>query len=292
MVHAGRPDDSRRRSFARDAARGAPIHAVGIDEIAEALVWSREAGCAVAIASRDLEHIAHCLGIRERTADGIPVLRFGIARRGRLERAALRALECLIAGSVLVAGAPLWIALAALIRLGSPGGAFHVAPRAGQGNRPFAFFKYRTMRRDPDRTREAARLAVIRGDLPGFVCDDGAVIPKPPRDPRVTRVGRVLRWLSLDEIPQLVHVLTGDMALVGPRPYPVEEAQALRPWHRLRADGRPGVTGLWQVAARNRVSFDDSVIIDIYYLANADLWLDVRIIAVTPLRMLFGVGSY
>jgi lipopolysaccharide/colanic/teichoic acid biosynthesis glycosyltransferase len=118
------------------------------------------------------------------------------------------------------------------------------------------------------------------------------VIPKPPRDPRITRIGRVLRWTSLDEIPQLVHVLTGDMALVGPRPYPVAESEALLPWHRLRTDGAPGVTGLWQVDARNRVSFDESVIVDLYYLANADLWLDLRIIAVTPLRMVFGVGSY
>jgi lipopolysaccharide/colanic/teichoic acid biosynthesis glycosyltransferase len=256
-------------------------------------VWSRRAQRPVAIASRDLERVARCLGIRERTADGIPVVRFGVGRRGRLDRAVVRAVECAIAAAVLAAGAPLWIVLAAVIRLESAGGAFHVAPRAGRAGRPFAFFKYRTMRvDDPDRTREAARLAVIRGDLPGFLRDDGTVIPKPPRDPRITRIGRVLRWTSLDEIPQLVHVLTGDMALVGPRPYPVAESEALLPWHRLRTDGAPGVTGLWQVDARNRVSFDESVIVDLYYLANADLWLDLRIIAVTPLRMVFGVGSY
>ncbi len=294
MAHvASRPEDARRRWFERCAAIGAPIHAGGIDEIAELLEWSRQDHRAVAIASRELERVARCLGIHERTADGIPVVRFGLGRRGRLERAAIRALECQLAVFVLVAGAPLWVLIAALIRLESAGGAFHVAPRAGRGDRPFTFVKYRTMRvDDPDRTREAARLAVIRGDIPGFVRDDGTVIPKHPRDPRITRVGRVLRWLSLDEIPQFVHVVTGRMALVGPRPYPVEESAALKRWHRLRAAGRPGITGLWQVAARNRVSFDDSVIVDIYYLANADIWLDLRIIAVTPLRMLFGAGSY
>lgn len=290
---ASQPEDARQRWFERCAESGAPIHASGFDEIAQVLEWSRREHRAVAIASRDLERVARCLGVRERTAEGIPVLRFGLGRRGRLDRAAIRALECAIAAAVLAAGAPLWGLLAALIRLESAGGAFHVAPRAGRGSRPFPFFKYRTMRvDDPDGTREAARLAVIRGDIPGFLRDDGTVIPKPPRDPRITRVGRVLRWSSLDEIPQLVHVLTGHMALVGPRPYPVSESEALKPWHRLRAQGWPGVTGLWQVDARNRVSFDESVIVDIYYLANADLWLDLRIIAVTPLRMLFGVGSY
>lgn len=294
MAHVmSRPEDARRRMFERCAAIGAPIHADDLDEVAQALEWSREAHRAVAIASHALERVARCLGVRERTAEGIPVLRFGLGRRGRLDRAAIRALECLIAVAVLGAGAPLWGLIAALIRLESAGGAFHVAPRAGRGGRPFTFFKYRTMRiDDPDRTREAARLAVIRGDLPGFLRDDGTVIPKPPRDPRVTRVGRVLRWSSLDEIPQFVHVLTGDMALVGPRPYPVAESEALKPWHRLRAHGWPGITGLWQVDAHNRVSFDESVIVDIYYLANADFWLDLRIIAVTPSRMLFGVGSY
>lgn len=293
MSQAASPPEDARGRFERCAEAGAPIHARGFDEIAAVLVWSRQEQRAVAIASRDLERVARCLGVRERTADGIPVLRFGLGQRGRLDRAAIRALECMIAIAVLGAGAPLWALLAALVRLESAGGAFHVAPRAGRGGRPFTFFKYRTMRvDDPDRTREAARLAVIRGDLPGFLREDGTVIPKPPRDPRITRVGRVLRWTSLDEIPQLVHVLTGDMALVGPRPYPVAEAEALKPWHRLRAQGSPGVTGLWQVDAHNRVSFDESVIVDIYYLANANLWRDLRIIAATPLRMLFGVGSY
>jgi lipopolysaccharide/colanic/teichoic acid biosynthesis glycosyltransferase len=290
---ASQLEDARRCWFERCAETGAPIHASGPDEIAQVLAWSRKAHRAVAIASRDLERVARCLGIRERTAEGIPVLRFGLGRRGRLDRAAIRVLECVIAVAVLGAGAPLWGLIAALVRLESAGGAFHVAPRAGRGGRPFTFFKYRTMRvDDPDHTREATRLAVIRGDLPGFLRDDGSLIPKPPRDPRITRVGRVLRWSSLDEIPQFVHVLTGDMALVGPRPYPVEEAEALKPWHRLRAQGGPGITGLWQVDAHNRVSFDESVIVDIYYLANADLWLDLRIIAVTPSRMLLGVGSY
>jgi lipopolysaccharide/colanic/teichoic acid biosynthesis glycosyltransferase len=294
MAHAeGGPEAARWRSFERGGEAGAPIHADSIDEIGELLVSAHQQHRAVAIASRELERVAKCLGIRERTPDGIPVLRFGLGQRGRLDRAAIRVLEVLLAVAVLGAGAPLWAIIAAVIRLESPGHALHRAPRAGRGGRPFTFFKYRTMRiDDPDRTREAARLAVIRGDLAGFARGDGTVIPKHPRDPRITRVGRVLRWLSLDEIPQFVHVLTGDMAVVGPRPYPVEEAEALKPWHRLRAQGRPGLTGLWQVDARNRVSFDDSVIVDIYYLANANLWLDLRIIAVTPLRMLFGVGSY
>lgn len=277
----------------RSARTGAPIHVDGVEAIAGVLEWSRREGRAITIASRDLARVASCLGVGARTADGIPLLRFGTGRRGRVDRAATRAVEMSVALLVLLLGAPLWLLVGLIIRLDSPGGALHVAARAGRGGRPFTFLKYRTMRiGDPDRTRETARLAVIRGDIPGFLRDDGTVIPKHPRDPRITRVGRVLRWLSVDEIPQFVHVLTGHMALVGPRPYPMDEFHALRGWHRLRVDGPQGVTGLWQVAARNRVTFDESVLIDVYYLANANLWRDLRIIAVTPLRMLFGVGSY
>lgn len=273
----------------------APVVVEGLDAVGEVLQRTRGRAQAVAIASRDLEWLAERLGITERTPEGIPVVRFGTGQRSGLDALATRAVEKLVAATVLGAGAPLWLAIALLIRLESPGGAFHVAPRAGLGGKPFAFFKYRTMRarrRDGEDEGDAARLAVIRGDIPGFVREDGTVIPKHPRDPRITRLGGVLRWLCLDEIPQLIHVLTGDMALVGPRPYPMAEYDALKAWHRLRTDGRPGITGLWQVVARNQVTFDQSVILDVYYLANASFWLDLKIIGITPLRMLFGVGSY
>ncbi|MGK3983662.1 sugar transferase [Sorangium sp. So ce136] len=289
-------------SFARDETAppppldpSAPIVVEGLDAIGEVLKRTRGREQGVAIASRDLEWLAVRLGLTERTAEGVPIVRFGSGQRGGLDAMATRAIEKLVALSVLLGGAPLWLTIALLISLESPGGAFHVAPRAGLGEKPFSFFKYRTMRtrrRDGEDRSDAARLAVIRGDIPGFLREDGSVIPKHPRDPRITRLGGLLRWLCLDEVPQLIHVLTGDMALVGPRPYPVAEHNALKEWHRLRSDGRPGITGLWQVAARNQVTFDQSVILDIYYLANASFWLDLKIIAITPLRMLFGVGSY
>ncbi|WP_437903890.1 sugar transferase [Sorangium sp. So ce327] len=274
---------------------GAPVVVEGLDAVGEVLRQARERAQAVAIASRDLEWLAARLGLSERTAEGLPVVRFGSGERGGLDAAATRAVETLVALSVLLGGAPLWLTIALLIHLESPGGPFHIAPRAGLRGKPFRFFKYRTMRtqrRDGEDRGDAARLSVIRGEIPGFVRDDGVVIPKDPRDPRVTRLGGVLRWLCLDEIPQLLHVLTGDMALVGPRPYPMAEFDALKPWHRLRTEGRPGITGLWQVVARNQVTFDQSVILDIYYLTNASFWGDLKIMAVTPLRMLFGVGSY
>lgn len=274
---------------------GAPVVVEGLDAVGDVLQRARERAQAVAIASRDLEWLAERLGLSERTAEGLPVVRFGSGERGGLDAAATRAVEVLVALSVLLGGAPLWLTIALLIRLESPGGAFHVAPRAGLRGKPFNFFKYRTMRtrrRDGEDRSDAARLSVIRGEIPGFVRDDGVVIPKHPRDPRITRLGGVLRWLCLDEIPQLLHVLKGDMALVGPRPYPMAEYDALKAWHRLRTDGRPGITGLWQVVARNQVTFDQSVILDIYYLANASFWGDLKIMAITPLRMLFGVGSY
>jgi lipopolysaccharide/colanic/teichoic acid biosynthesis glycosyltransferase len=220
---------------------GAPIAVEGLDAVGEVLQRARGRAQAVAIASRDLEWLAARLGLSERTAEGAPVVRFGAGERGGLDAAATRAVEKLVALTVLLGGAPLWLSIALMIRLESPGGAFHVAPRAGLGGKPFSFFKFRTMRaqrRDGEDKGDAARLSVIRGEIPGFVRDDGVVIPKHPRDPRITRLGGVLRWLCLDEIPQLLHVLTGDMALVGPRPYPMAEFDALKPWHRLRSETR------------------------------------------------------
>jgi lipopolysaccharide/colanic/teichoic acid biosynthesis glycosyltransferase len=108
----------------------------------------------------------------------------------------------------------------------------------------------------------------------------------------VTRVGGVLRRLSLDEIPNVVNVLRGEMSLVGPRPLPLRDYERLEPWHRRRYNVLPGITGLWQVAGRSDLTFDDLVRLDFYYLENWSIWLDISILFRTPAAILSRRGAY
>jgi len=111
-------------------------------------------------------------------------------------------------------------------------------------------------------------------------------------DPRVTRVGRWIRRLSIDELPQLLNVLRGDMSLVGPRPPLPSEVDSYQPWHRRRLDVAPGMTGLWQVSGRSKLTFDEMVMLDLYYAENWSLMLDLRILLRTVPTVLLGTGAY
>jgi lipopolysaccharide/colanic/teichoic acid biosynthesis glycosyltransferase len=111
-------------------------------------------------------------------------------------------------------------------------------------------------------------------------------------DPRVTRVGRALRRFSIDEVPNLLNVLSGEMSLVGPRPLPIRDYERLEPWHRRRYHVLPGMTGLWQVAGRSDLTFDDLVRLDFYYLENWSIWLDITILIKTPFAVFSRRGAY
>ena len=111
-------------------------------------------------------------------------------------------------------------------------------------------------------------------------------------DPRVTSVGRMLRRLSLDEVPNVLNVLRGEMSLVGPRPLPLRDYERLEPWHRRRYNVLPGITGLWQVSGRSDLSFDDLVRLDFYYLEHWSIWLDISILLKTPAAVISQRGAY
>jgi lipopolysaccharide/colanic/teichoic acid biosynthesis glycosyltransferase len=111
-------------------------------------------------------------------------------------------------------------------------------------------------------------------------------------DPRVTRVGRMLRRLSIDEVPNVINVLRGEMSLVGPRPLPVRDNDRLEDWHRRRYNVLPGMTGLWQVAGRSDLTFDDLVRLDFYYIENWSIWLDISILLKTPIAVFARKGAY
>jgi lipopolysaccharide/colanic/teichoic acid biosynthesis glycosyltransferase len=177
---------------------------------------------------------------------------------------------------------PLWLLIAAAIKLDSRGPVLFLDRRIGVGERDFGMLKFRTM---------VAGAAAQQGELEEANEAEGALF-KIREDPRVTRVGRLLRRFSLDEIPQVVNVVKGEMSLVGPRPLPLRDYRLLEDWHRARYRVLPGMTGLWQISGRSGLTFDDLVRLDFTYLENWSIWLDVSIIAKTIPAVLTRRGAY
>ena len=189
-----------------------------------------------------------------------------------------RASDIIIASVALLILAPLWIIIALLIKLDSRGPIFYKQERVGMDGRLFLFYKFRTMRVGADDTRHREyQRKFIEGRPEANLGDESQPVYKLRTDARITRTGRVLRRLSLDELPQLLNVLLGDMSVVGPRPPIPYEVEAYELWHRKRLDMKPGLTGLWQVSGRNRLTFEEMVRLDLFYIENWSLWLDIKI---------------
>lgn len=229
----------------------------------------------------------------------MPVMRIRRSpRAGDSLPAYKRAYDVLAAGAALIVLAPMFAVVAILIRRDSPGPVFYRQTRVGLRGRSFEFLKFRSMTvgNDAGEHREYVR-RLINGDAEGadesLLCVDewGRPVYKLAEDERVTRVGHFLRKYSLDELPQFWNVLRGDMSIVGPRPALDYEVAAYKPWHRRRLDVMPGVSGLWQVAGRSRVSFDEMVFQDVIYSYNQSLLTDVSICLRTLPAMLIGRGA-
>jgi lipopolysaccharide/colanic/teichoic acid biosynthesis glycosyltransferase len=189
-----------------------------------------------------------------------------------------------IAGSAvgLVLALPVLAIAAAAIRLDSPGPVFHRAVRVGRDGRKFTFLKLRSMQVGAEELR-GLLLHLNESQGPAFKLQD---------DPRVTRVGRVLRKTSLDEVPQLLHVFTGQMSLVGPRPPFPEEVERYEPWMLRRLSVKPGLTCLWQVRGRSNLSFDEWMRLDLEYVDRLSPGLDLKILLLTVPAVLSGRGAY
>jgi exopolysaccharide biosynthesis polyprenyl glycosylphosphotransferase len=194
-----------------------------------------------------------------------------------------RHLSILGAAAGLILTAPLMLVIALVVAATSPGGVFFVQERIGVNRKPFRIIKFRTMRHRAE--EEQATLEELN--------ESGTGLFKIRRDPRVTPVGRFLRRFSLDELPQLINVLKGDMLLIGPRPLPRRDFQNYyEEWHYSRHAGLPGLTCLWQVSGRSDIGFEDMCILDIYYLRNRTWVLDLQILFRTIWVVLFGRGAY
>lgn len=214
---------------------------------------------------------------------GRPILVFRSAPEVSWQGVAKQLVDFFGALLLLLLTAPVLLLIALVIKLTSPGPALFRQERAGLHGRPFTMFKFRTMVTNAEQLKQ--ELAVLN-EMSGPVF-------KITKDPRITPIGRWLRKFSLDEFPQLLNVMRGDMSLVGPRPLPVDEVARFDDMaHRRRLSVRPGLTCLWQVSGRNNVSdFRDWVRLDLEYIDNWSLWLDIKILFRTIPVVLFGAGA-
>jgi len=204
-----------------------------------------------------------------------------------------RGVDILFSLGVIVLGLPFYLLIAILIKLTSEGPVLFVQDRVGKNGQPFKFYKFRTMLVDnSDTSHRNFAEAFIKGRLMSEEAESDRPVFKLQNDPRVTSIGRFLRKSSLDELPQFINVLRGEMTLVGPRPPLAYELAHYKEWHRGRLAVKPGLTGLWQVSGRSTVPFDEMVMLDLYYIENWSLALDLKIIFRTIPVMLFGFGGY
>ncbi|MGH7371573.1 MAG: sugar transferase, partial [Candidatus Methylomirabilales bacterium] len=213
--------------------------------------------------------------------EGIPLLTYSTTPFPEGKLAVKRAFDIMGSIVLLLLTAPLWILIGAAIKLTSAGPVFFRQIRVGLHGRPFTFLKFRSMVADAEeRLDEVAHLNEMSG--PAF---------KAKHDPRVTPVGRLLRKTSLDELPQLINVLRGEMSLVGPRPPLPSEVVTYEPWQRRRLSMKPGITCLWQVNGRNKIDFDKWMRLDLEYIDNWSLALDLKIVGKTVPAVLLGKGA-
>lgn len=221
-------------------------------------------------------------GVDVEAINGIPLISVKQSALIGFNYTLKRAVDLLLAGVAMLLLAPLGLAVALAIRLDSPGPVLFRQERAGRHGKPFQVYKFRSMYQDAEAQLEKLR-AHNEAAGPLFKMRD---------DPRRTRVGRFIRATSIDELPQAINVLRGEMSIVGPRPGLLSEVAQYQDWHRKRLEVLPGITGLWQVSGRSDLTFDEMVMLDIFYAENWSLTLDLRIMLRTVPQVIFGDGAY
>jgi exopolysaccharide biosynthesis polyprenyl glycosylphosphotransferase len=222
---------------------------------------------------------------RFHSIDGIPLMSLPLPHLSRSSRSLKRSMDVVVAALSLVFLSPFFLVVAIWIRASSPGPVLFRQERMGAGGRRFQIYKFRTMFVDADERKE--ELAHLNKHT-----EAGPKMFKVPDDPRVTRVGRVLRRWSLDELPQLINVIRGEMSLVGPRPLILDEDENVRGRQRRRLRLTPGITGLWQVLGRSDIPFAEMLTLDYLYVTNWSLWGDVKLLVQTVPVVLQRRGAY
>ena len=251
-----------------------------LDEMKQIFLMCEELGIRTRVAMNFFQNRVARVEVEE--IEGVPFLTFTTTPSNETHLALKRVLDVMVSLLLLVLALPVIVLAALAIRLTSPGSVLFKQERLGLNGRIFTLYKFRTMIEDAhERREEVSHLNEMKG---------GPVF-KAKLDPRVTRVGRLLRKFSLDELPQLWNVLKGDMSLVGPRPPIPEEVELYHRWHRRRLSMKPGLTCLWQVSGRNNVDFDRWMELDLQYIDNWSPSLDLKILLRTIPAVLSGKGA-
>lgn len=217
------------------------------------------------------------------------------AERKRLSGALKRGVDIVGSIAALLCAFPLFVSIAVAIKATSKGPIFFRQRRIGQHGRPFVFLKFRSMYVGNNANIHKQYVQqLIAGKAERQQSEGNAQgVFKLTKDPRITKIGSLLRRTSLDELPQFINVLKGEMSLVGPRPPVPYEVEAYDLWHRCRLlEAKPGITGLWQVSGRSRVTFDEMVRLDLRYARTWTPWLDMQILLRTPAAVLLGEGAH
>ncbi len=259
------------------------INSIAYERLLEIVEECRKTGLPVTVATNHFRIVHDKIDTSE--FDSMNTLTLRPKRRETASWFVKRSVDLVAALILSTIFAPVFLVIAAAIRYDSRGPVFYRSKVVGKNGRIFTWFKFRTMVANRDEALHREHLRKI--------ISENAGTQKLKNDPRITRVGRILRKYSLDEIPQLINVMRGEMSLIGPRPCLPYEYEHFDDWHKERFRITPGMTGLWQVFGRNRndVTFNDSIILDLYYIQNFSLWLDLKIALKTIPIVLFGRGG-
>ena len=250
------------------------------DDLLELVGDANRAGVKVRVAPTTMELLTQ--RAEYVPGQGVPLFELRPPVFAGLDWVTKRAFDLIVSGTLIVFAAPFWAIIALAVKLDSPGPVLYRDRRIGLGEREFGMVKFRSMYVDAAQ-RQAGLEEANEASGPLFKIKD---------DPRVTRVGRILRRYSLDELPQLLNVLRGEMSLVGPRPLPLRDFVQLEDWHRKRYLVLPGMTGLWQVSGRSELSWNEAVRLDLYYVDNWSMLTDLVIMAKTLRAVLASSGAY
>lgn len=247
-------------------------------------------GIVIKAVSTAFSVVRHKLGADD--LDGLPLVTFYPPRLHGWRLGAKRALD--VAGAFVggVVLSPVFLVAAVLVKLSSPGPVLFRQKRVGKNGREFTFYKFRSMVGGDDSKHREYLKEFMENGREAAVDRRGRKVYKIVDDPRITPFGRFLRRTSLDEFPQLINVIKGDMSLVGPRPCLPYEWALYEDWQRERLTVTPGLTGLWQVTGRSNVSFHEMVILDLFYIANWSFWRDLKLLFQTVPVIVLGRGAH
>ncbi|MDH4139719.1 MAG: sugar transferase [Coriobacteriia bacterium] len=250
------------------------------DVLARMIAELRGTGVEINVSSGLFEVLTSRVLIRE--IGGVPLITVRGVSLSKRKLVTKRAFDLAVASSIVLLGSPAWILIALGIKITSPGPVFYKQQRVGRRGSRFGMYKFRSMVADADAQLKALQ-AENEASGPLFKMKD---------DPRVTSIGKWMRKFSIDEFPQLINVLKGEMSLVGPRPPLLGEAEEYTERHWRRMEVLPGMTGLWQVSGRSRLTFDEMVRLDLFYIENWSVSLDLQLMARTVPAVLFARGAY